>query len=43
MEIRQDDITLWIPKEMSFEGDVVRIDVKGMFWSTMVLVETAIL
>jgi len=28
---------------MAFEGNVVRIDVKGMFWSTMVLVETAIL
>jgi len=28
---------------MAFEGNVVRVDVKGMFWSTMVLVETAIL
>jgi hypothetical protein len=28
---------------MAFEGDKVRVDVKGMFWSTMVLVETALL
>jgi len=28
---------------MSFEGNVVKVEVRGMFWSTMVLVETAIL
>jgi len=28
---------------MAFEGNVVKVEVRGMFWSTMVLVETAIL
>jgi len=28
---------------MAFENDRIRIDVKGMFWSTMVLAETALL
>jgi len=43
IELRQEGVTLWVPKDLTFEGDRVRIDVKGMFWSTMVLVETAIL
>jgi len=43
IELKQEGVTLWVPKDLAFEDDRVRIDVKGMFWSTMVLVETAIL
>lgn len=34
-------VCLYVPEEMTFHDDVVRVDLKGFLWNTMLLVETA--
>lgn len=41
MLLQDGNIRLYVPEEMTFHDDVVRVDLKGFLWNTMLLVETA--
>jgi len=33
-KLQDGDITVWVPEELSFPDDVVRVDQRGFLWST---------
>ncbi|MCF7935843.1 MAG: hypothetical protein K9L28_05860 [Synergistales bacterium] len=43
MKLEKDGVAVWVPRDLRFSENTVRINAKGFLWNTILVADTALI